>query len=117
MGVIMKRFLFFLCALLFCASCYGFSKNDGIAEIQGVIKWYGSTPFQQPGFACDDGRIFSLSVAEEAGFSLEALSELHGTKLRLEGKIEKNKTNSPEILKDGVFEVLTYEKIETKSEK
>ena len=108
----MKRFLFFFCALLFCASCYGFSKNDGIAEIQGVIKWYGSTPFQQPGFACDDGKIFSLSVAEEAGFSLEALSELHGTRLRLEGRIAENKKISPEVLKDGVFEVLTYEKID-----
>lgn len=108
----MKKLLFFLCALLFCAGCFGFSKNDGIAEIQGVIKWYGNAPFEQPGFACQDGRVFSLSVAEKADFTLEELSSLQGTRLRLEGKIAENKKISPEVLKDGVFEVLTYEKID-----
>ena len=108
----MKKLLFFFCALLFCAGCFGFSKNDGIAEIQGVIKWYGNAPFEQPGFACQDGRVFSLSVAEKADFTLKELSSLQGTRLRLEGRIAENKKISPEVLKDGVFEVLTYEKID-----
>lgn len=108
----MKKLLFFFCALLFCTSCFGFSKNDGIAEIQGVIKWYGNAPFEQPGFACEDGRIFSLCVVEGAGFELKELSALQGTRLRLEGKIAGNKKTDPEVLEDGVFEVLSYEKIE-----
>ena len=33
-------------------------------------------------------------------------------RLRLEGRIAENKKISPEVLKDGVFEVLTYEKID-----
>ena len=108
----MKKLLFFFCALLFCTGCFGFSKNDGIAEIQGVIKWYGNAPFEQPGFACEDGRIFSLCVGEGAGFELTELSSLQGTRLRLEGKIGGNKKTDPEVLEDGVFEVLSYEKIE-----
>lgn len=106
-----KMFCFLAFALFFCGAVFSFSKNDETSEIEGFIKWYGNSPVGFPGIVCDDGRIFSLKVADGADFVLEDVTKLQGNKIHLEGKIDENQKNGFEVLKDGVFIISAFEKI------
>ena len=84
-------------ALFFCGAVFSFSKNDKTLEIEGFIKWYGNSPVGFPGIVCDDGRIFSLKVADGADFVLEDVTKLQGNKIHLEGKIDENQKIATQV--------------------
>lgn len=108
----MKRY-FTLLLIVLCAalSLTAFSPK---MKITGHVHIYGNAPHTFVGFVTDEGRQYSLVVAQGSDFSAEQLSDLQGTHLELTGKIIKNTDASGgafQILKDGRFVVESYSKV------
>lgn len=98
-----------LAFLLCCAAAFAFSKASDSDEAEGFINYYGNAPVEFAGFMTEDGKLYTLAVEEGASFTLEDITALQGTRLHIEGRIEKKSGDSFQALKDGVFFVSSYE--------
>lgn len=85
------------------------SKSRDTVEANGFIQWFGNSPVEYAGFKTDDGKLYTLEVAENAKFKLKDITRLNGHLLHIEGKVRKSKKESFLELKDGVFYVEKYE--------
>lgn len=104
-----KSILTVIAIFLCCAAVFAFSKASDSDEAEGFINYYGNTPVEFAGFMTEDGKLYTLAVEEGASFTLEDITALQGTRLHIEGRIEKNSRSGFQALKDGVFFVSSYE--------
>jgi len=104
-----KAILFSAVLLLLCCAASAMSKSRDTVEANGFIQWFGNSPVEYAGFKTDDGKLYTLEVAENAKFKLKDITRLNGHLLHIEGKVRKSKEGFFQELKDGVFYVEKYE--------
>lgn len=108
----MKKSILTVLALLLCAATgFAFSRADDSAEAEGFINWFGNAPVEFAGFQATDGKLYTLKVEDGSDFTLDDITALQGSKLHIEGRIEKEKQKGGfQVLRDGVFVVSSYKK-------
>src|SRR5574344_1197953 len=98
-----KVFISLFISLVAVAAIYTFSPKQ---KITGLVHIYGSAPHTYVGFVTDEGKEYSLQVAEKSNGTLKQLSDLQGVHLELTGvmrKYSKNEIKGFMELKDGLF--------------
>ncbi len=100
--------------ILMCAvwTLFAMNKNDDLVQAQGYIEWFGNIPFEYSGFKTVDGKLYLLEVKDGAPFSLKDIESLQGSLIYIEGRIKNNAGKSINALRDGVFVVTDFKKVE-----
>ncbi len=106
-----KRLIVFVLIFAVCA-LFAMNKNDNLSEARGYIEWFGNIPFEYSGFKTTDGKIYLLEVEENADFSVKDIESLQGSLIYIEGRIKNTAGNQINALRDGVFVVKNFKKIE-----
>ena len=101
-------------ALLLLASETIVSAFGGRAPetVTGHIKYYGNAPFEFPGIETADGYLYTLQVEENAPFTIEDIEKEQGFALQFTGTIDKSQGNGLNVLKDGIFIVSEWKKLQ-----
>ena len=102
-GVMKKMVAVLLLSLVFVAGLVAYSPK---MTVSGLVHIYGSAPHTYVGFVTDEGKEYSLQVAEKSNVTLKQLSDLQGVHLELTGvmrKYSKNEIKGFMELKDGLF--------------
>lgn len=100
--------------VLIAAVCilFAMNKNDGLTEAKGYIEWFGNIPFEYSGFKTVEGKLYSLQVADGADFSVKDIEALQGSLIYIEGRIKNTGGKTINALRDGVFVVKNFKKLE-----
>ncbi len=106
-----KRLIVFVLIFAVCA-LFAMNKNDNLSEARGYIEWFGNIPFEYSGFKTTDGKIYLLEAEENADFSVKDIESLQGSLIYIEGRIKNTAGNQINALRDGVFVVKNFKKIE-----
>ena len=79
------KILLFAAAVALCSGlAFGMAKNRQLAQIEGVVEFYGNAPFPRLGLKTNDGTLYFLDA--EKG-EKDALGALHGFRVRVEGTL------------------------------
>jgi hypothetical protein len=108
----MKKILAIL--LLSLAFVAGLAAYSPRMTVTGLVHIYGSAPHTYVGLVTDEGKEYSLQVAEKSSVTLKQLSDLQGVHLELAGVMRKYKHTEIKgfmELKDGLFIVSTATEI------
>ena len=103
--------LFFL-AISFCASSVFAFGGRAPQTAVGHVKYYGNAPFEFAGFETVDGYVYTLKVEEKSKFTLKDIEDAQGYMLELTGEIDTSQKNGFNVLKDGIFVVSEWKKLE-----
>ena len=114
--MLMKKIvLLIIFASLSLFNAFSFSKAEKITagEVKrGYIKIFGNEPFTNVGFKTPDGEEYTLLADKDV---LSILREKQGFLLEISGQVRKDneeKTFHFQMLKDGFFELESWEVIE-----
>lgn len=109
----MKKSILTVLALLLCAAAgFAFSKAQDSDTAEGFINWFGNAPVEFAGIETTDGKLYTLAVEQGADFTLDDITALQGSRLHIEGRIEKEKQKGGfQVLRDGVFIVSSYREV------
>lgn len=108
----MKKSLSIFVLIFAVCALFAMNKNDNLSEAQGCIEWFGNIPFEYSGFKTTDGKLYLLEVEENADFSVKDIESLQGSLIYIEGRIKNTAGNQINALRDGVFVVRNFKKVE-----
>ncbi|MCR4821748.1 MAG: hypothetical protein K5873_02615 [Treponema sp.] len=108
----LKSFIFILILGLLSLSAFAFGGKAPQTAV-GSIKYFGNAPFAFPGLECVDGYLYTLQVEEGASFTLKDIEEAQGSLIEVTGSIEKSNQLGPNTLKDGVFVVSEWKRLDS----
>lgn len=108
----MKKSLSIFVLIFAVCALFAMNKNDNLSEARGYIEWFGNIPFEYSGFKTTDGKLYLLEVEENADFSVKDIEFLQGSLIYIEGRIKNTAGNQINALRDGVFVVKDFKKIE-----
>lgn len=106
--------LLFTTFALILAGVAGFSYGGTAPEpetVIGHIKFFGNAPVEFPGLETDDGKLYTIQVAEGAKFTLKDITAAQGNKIELTGIIDDSQKIGLNVLKDGVIVVTAWKKL------
>lgn len=109
-----KIFSVLLIVVSLAGLCFARGRTDSSDVVSGYINWYGNEPFAYPGLVTEDGRVFTITVAEGEKFTLNDITALQGNLIELKGKIDNSQPVGFEVLKDGIFVVKKYKVVNKK---
>ena len=79
----MRTKILLLAAVALCSVLtFGMAKNRQLAQVEGVVEFYGNAPFPRLGLKANDGSLYFLDAEKERK---EALGALHGRRVRVKG--------------------------------